>query len=226
MTEQLLNFLLKYGVVALVPVLLASAVGIPLPGSLLLVAAGAFTTGGPLTLLPLLIGATIATVAGNALGYWIGQRGGTAALTRWGQRLHINAGMIDRADDFFIRYGQYAVVLSRFPFSPLSAIINIIAGTAGYSRRAFLVANLAGVSVWAAVYLGLGYAFAASWDVIAEILGSAGQALTLALVVIVLLVLLVRTIKNHRDHEAEAHAHSDETAHDEGQVSPAPDSAR
>ncbi len=226
MTDQLLSFLLKYGVVALVPVLLACAVGIPLPGSLLLVAAGAFTTGGPLALLPLLIGATIATVAGNALGYWIGQRGGTAALTRWGQRLHINAGMIERADDFFTRYGKYAVVLSRFPFSPLSAIINIIAGTAGYSRRAFLVANLAGVSVWAAVYLGLGYAFAASWDVIAEILGGASQALTLGLVVIVLLVLLGRAIKNHRDHEAESHATTDST-HDETQATtPASDSAR
>jgi membrane protein DedA with SNARE-associated domain len=52
MTERLLNFLLDYGVMALVPVLLASAIGIPLPGSLLLVAAGAFASGGLLTLLP------------------------------------------------------------------------------------------------------------------------------------------------------------------------------
>ncbi|HEY8597537.1 MAG TPA: DedA family protein [Thermomicrobiales bacterium] len=225
MTEQLLGFLLQYGVVALVPVLLASAVGIPLPGSLLLVAAGAFATGGPLTLLPLLLGAIGATIAGNAIGYWIGEHGGTAALMRWGQRFHVGAGMIERADTFFARYGKFAVVLSRFPFSPLSAIINIIAGTARYSRRAFLVANLAGVSVWAAVYLGLGYAFAASWDVIADLLGGASQALTLALVVIVLLVLIVRAIKNHRDHEAEAHAIA-EAAHDEAQPTPVPDSAR
>jgi membrane-associated protein len=221
MTDQLLNFLLNYGVIALVPVLLASAVGIPLPGSLLLVAAGAFTTGGLLSLLPLLLGAIGATIAGNAIGYWIGQRGGTAALTHWGQRLHINAGMIERADGFFARYGKFAVILSRFPFSPLSAIINIIAGTAGYSRQGFLLANVVGVSVWAAVYLGLGYAFAASWDVIAEILGGASQALTLGLVIIILLVLVVRAIKNHRDHEAETHDTSDEAP-----VTPASDAVR
>jgi len=226
MTEQLLSFLLNYGVVALVPVLLASAVGIPLPGSLLLVAAGAFTTGGPLSLLPPLLGAIGATIAGNAIGYWIGERGGTAALTRWGQRFHINAGTIERADEFFARYGKFAVVLSRFPFSPLSALINIIAGAAKYSRRAFLIANLAGVSVWAAVYLGLGYAFAASWDVIADLLGGATQALTLALIVIVLLILIVRAIKNHRDHEAELHAAAAEAPRDEPQTVPASDSVR
>ncbi len=195
MTAQLLSLFLQYGVLALVPMLLAGAVGIPLPGSLLLVAAGALATDGPLSLLPLLIGAIGATIAGNALGYGIGRRGGTATVTHWGRRLHLGAGAIARADRFFARYGGYAVVLSRFPFSPLSALINIIAGTAGYSPRAFLVANLVGVSVWAAVYLGLGYAFAASWGGIANLLGEVSQALTLALVVIVLLVVLLRAIR-------------------------------
>ncbi len=195
MTDQLLRFLLQYGVVALMPVLLASAVGIPLPGSLLLVAAGALATDGPLTLLPLLTGAILATIAGNAIGYWIGRRGGTAALTRWGQRLHIGAGVIARADTFFATYGTHAVTLSRFPFSPLSAIINISAGTASYAPRAFLVANLAGVSVWAAVYLGLGYAFAVRWGGIANMLGRASQTLTLALVAVILVIVLLRAIR-------------------------------
>ncbi len=193
-TDQLLDLLRQYGVVALVPVLFASAVGIPLPGSLLLVAAGAFATAGPPTLLPLLLGAIGATVAGNALGYWIGRRGGTAAVTRWGRRLHIGAGAIARADRFFARYCRYAVALSRFPLSPLSAVINIVAGTAGYSARAFLVANLAGVGVWATVYLGLGYAFARSWVGLAAILGGTSQALTIALVVGALLVVLLRAL--------------------------------
>lgn len=201
MTEQLLAFLLDYGVFALVPILLASAIGIPLPGSLLLVAAGAFATGDLLSLLPLLLAAIGATIVGNGIGYWIGQHGGTAALARWGQRFHIGAETIDRADHFFNRYGNYSVVLSRFPFSPLSAVINILAGTARYSPRAFLVANLLGVTVWAAVYLGLGYAFAASWDTIATIAGQGTQALTLALIVVILAALLIRALRHRHDHD-------------------------
>lgn len=205
MTEQLLNFLLDFGVFALVPILLVAAVGIPLPGSLLLVAAGAFS-GGISTLLPLLIGAIIATVAGNGIGYWLGQRGGRVALARWGQRFHIGAETIERADLFFTRYGSLSVILSRFPFSPLSAVINILAGTAGYSPRAFVLANLIGVSIWASVYLGLGYAFAASWDTIANILGEGSQALTLALIVVILAVLLIRALRHRHDHEEEPDA--------------------
>jgi len=220
MTDQLLSLLPQYGLVALVPVLLASAVGVPLPGSLLLVAAGALATDGPLTLLPLLTGAIIATIAGNVIGYWIGRRGGAAAFTRWGQRLHTRAGAIERADHFFATYGTYAVALSRFPFSPLSAIINVSAGTARYAPRAFLVANLAGVSVWAAVYLGLGYAFATSWEGIADILGGASWILTLALVVVLLAIVLMRAIKRHREHEAEAPVPTDNVLPAEKQGSP------
>ncbi len=203
MTERLLDFLLTYGVTALVPLLLVGAVGVPLPGTLLLLAAGAFAGGGQLALVPLLLGASGATFVGNGVGYWLGRRGGKGALGRWGRRFRMGAAAIERAEGFFGRYGGMSVLFSRFPFSPLSAIVNILAGAAHYPMRSFLLANLAGVSVWTGVYVGLGYIFGASWEMIAAVTSGVTQALTLGLISLLLLFFVVRAIRQHHDHDHE-----------------------
>lgn len=195
MTDRLLELLLSYGIAALAPVLFLSAIGVPLPGSLLVVAAGAFASAGQLSPVPLLVGAIVATLLGNGIGYWLGLRGGTAATARWARRLRIKDGTIAQAESLFARYGGLTVLASRFPLSPLSAIVNIIAGAARYSLRGFATANLVGVSVWAAVYLGVGYLFSASWESISNLLNDVTQALTLLVVVALLAFLIVRTLR-------------------------------
>ena len=209
MNERLLEFFLTYGLVALFPILLFGAIGVPFPGSLLLLAAGAFAGAGELNLAGVLLCAIVSTIMGNIVGYWLGLRGGEAALTRWGQRFRISAATIAQGAHFFARWGSIAVVFSRFPLSPLSAIINIIAGTAHYSLRLFILYNIAGVSVWAAVYVGLGYIFGANWEMLVEVLNGATQALTLAVLAALLLAFIIRTLRNRHDHERPASA--DET---------------
>lgn len=206
MTDRLLELLFGYGVVALAPVLLLSSIGVPLPGSLLVVAAGAFASAGQLSPVAVLLGAIVATWIGNGIGYWLGRRGGESATARWGKRLRISPATISRAEDLFARYGNLTVLLSRFPLSPLSAIVNIMAGAARYSLRAFAVANFIGVSVWASVYLGLGYAFGANWETVSDLLNNATQALTLVVIIAILAVLLIRNLRQRQAHRAD---HSD-----------------
>lgn len=201
MNDRLLEFFLTYGVVTLFPILLVGAIGVPFPGSLLLLAAGAFAGAGEMNLVAVFLSAIIATIGGNIVGYWLGLRGGTAALTRWGRRFHIKETALDQGTEFFTRWGSLAVVLSRFPLSPLSAIINIVAGTARYPLRSFLLYNIPGVSAWALVYIALGYIFGANWESLVGFMNSATQALTLAVVTIFLLVFLIRTLRNRLDHE-------------------------
>ena len=96
------------------------------------------------------------------------------------------------------------MLLSRFPISPLSPVVNLVAGTGRYPFRVFTVYNLLGVTIWVGFYMGLGYAFSASWDVLADALGNATLALTLLVVIVALVVLLVRALKHrHDDHHAD-----------------------
>ncbi len=205
MNDRLLELLFTYGVVVLGPILLLSAIGVPLPGSILLVAAGAFASGGQLSFPLLLVTAIVATLIGNGIGYWIGLQGGEAATTRWAKRFRISNANIERAQNLFARYGGLSVLFTRFPLSPLSAIVNVLAGAARYSIRTFVLLNLIGVTIWASVYAGLGYAFGASWETISNLLNNATQALTLVVIVAILAFLLVRTLRERqrrRDTEA------------------------
>lgn len=211
MTDRLLELLVGYGVVALAPVLLLSAIGIPLPGSLLVVAAGAFASEGQFSPVVVLLGAIVATLIGNGIGYWIGLRGGEVAKVRWARRLHINDATILRAEELFERHGLLTVLVSRFPLSPLSAIVNIIAGTARFSPRAFLVVNVVGVSVWASAYLGLGYLFSASWEAVSNLLNNATLVLTLLVIVALLAYLLARALRNRQADRDAAEAREGRT---------------
>jgi len=205
MNDRLLELLFTYGVVVLGPILFLSAIGVPLPGTILIVAAGAFASGGQLSFPLLLATAIVATLLGNGVGYWIGRRGGEAATTRWARRFHVSHDNIERAQSLFTRYGGLSVLFTRFPLSPLSAIVNIVAGAARYSIRTFVVLNLIGVTVWASVYAGLGYAFGASWESISNLLNNITQVLTLVVIVAFLAYLLVRTLRDRqRRRDAEA----------------------
>jgi membrane-associated protein len=194
MNAQLLDLLLTYGVVALAPILAASALGLPIPSSLLLLAGGAFAGSGQLALLPLIVVGIIATSAGDSLGYWLGRRGGVAALERFGPRFGIKPSAITRADAFLERWGGVAILLTRFLITPLGPVINIVAGIGRYPYRRFIAYDLLGEAIWVILYLALGYLFSASWDVLADILGQASQLLAVAAIAIVLLVLLIRTL--------------------------------
>lgn len=199
MLHHLLESVTTYGLIVLLPALLLSAIGLPLPGSLLLVAAGAAAGNGQISLLLLIVGAIGATLVGNGIGYWLGWRGGRKALSHWGGRFHLDEERIAQARASFSRHGLFSVLFSRFPLSPLSAIINILAGTAHYPARPFILVNLVGVSVWASVYVGLGYIFGANWEAVANNANRVSQGLTLVVLVALIAFTLVR---RHRHQQA------------------------
>ena len=213
MTERLLELLFTYGVVALAPILLVSAIGVPLPGSLLVVAAGAFASGGQLSFPFLLIAVIASTLAGNAIGYWLGLQGGEAATARWGRRFRISEENIARAQRLFARYGGLSVLFSRFPLSPLSAIVNLLAGAARYSLRSFALINLVGVTVWSSVYASLGYAFGATWETISSLLSNVTQGLTLVVIIAILAIVLIRNLRGRQSKREQAEVLAEEEEH-------------
>src|SRR5579859_3067144 len=88
---DLLSFLLAYGYIALALSAFVGAAGAPLPISLMLLAAGAFSAQGDFNIVFLLVIATAASVAGDCAGYLVGRLWGSKALewlprSRYGKR--------------------------------------------------------------------------------------------------------------------------------------------
>ncbi len=186
----LLHRVHEYGYPMLWLTVFIAAVGIPLPTSLLLLAAGAFAVRGDFNL-ALLIGITVtASSCGDNVGYLIGRCWGSRTLNWLGQpgRLHsIPARTIIRSRLYFQRRGGWAIFFSRFLFSALGGVTNLLAGADRYPYRHFLLCDVAGETLATVIPLSLGYAFGVCWEAGGNVLGAFSGS-TLALFVVVHLV--------------------------------------
>ena len=86
-------------------------------------------------------------------------------------------------------------LLSRFLFSALGGIINLLSGSELYPYRYFLLFDSSGEALGASIPLLLGYVFGASWEAVGDVLGYS-SFLFLSLFIVIILV--SRLIKNAR----------------------------
>ena len=88
-------------------------VGFFLPGDSLLVTAGIFAGQNVVPLRWLLIPGILCAIIGDQLGYWIGRKAGPALYKRE-DSFFFRRSHLQRAHDFYEKYGGRAVILARF----------------------------------------------------------------------------------------------------------------
>ncbi|MBB1197637.1 DedA family protein [Curtobacterium flaccumfaciens] len=117
-----------------------------LPGDSLLVTAA--ITSAALGIAPwqVAVVASMAAVAGDQVGYWIGRRFGRR-LFRAGARV-LTTARLDEAEAFFTRWGGLSLVLGRF-VPVVRTYVPLAAGTADMHYRRFILWNVVGAVGWA-----------------------------------------------------------------------------
>jgi membrane-associated protein len=88
-------------------------VGFFLPGDSLLVTAGIFAAANVLPLRWLLLPVMACAIVGDQIGYWIGRTAGPA-LYRREDSFFFRRSHLQRAHEFYEKYGGRAVILARF----------------------------------------------------------------------------------------------------------------
>src|SRR6202048_2953231 len=88
-------------------------VGFFLPGDSLLVTAGIFSAAGDIPLAKMLFPAMLCAIVGDQVGYWIGRAAG-ASLYKREDSFFFKRRHLERARDFYEKYGGKTVILARF----------------------------------------------------------------------------------------------------------------
>lgn len=175
--DLLLTTLINQGAAALGGLLWLAALGVPLPATMLLVAAGAFVQQGVLPPGTAAAAAVAGAVAGDGGSYLLGRVGGS----RLPDALRRSASW-QRAAALFERWGPWAVVVTRFLLTPLALPVNLLAGSTRFAWPRFMAAVVVGEVAWVALFGGLGYLFADRWEALGALAGdSAAVAVGLAL---------------------------------------------
>ena len=185
--EQLLTALSLYGLPILASVLFIGCLGVPLPNCLLLIASGSFVAGGQLSLWPVLIVASAASVAGDVTGFLVGRWFGRAALGRLGPA---NRRRVEKAENAVRKWGAWGIFMTRWLITPAGPWVNLLSGASGYPWPRFVIWDIAGEVLWVVLYVSLGEVVAAEVQAISSLAGEISW-LMLALVIAGVLAWLV-----------------------------------
>jgi membrane protein DedA with SNARE-associated domain len=177
MFAGLADLVARHGYAMVVLFVSAEGFGIPLPGESALIIAAAIAARGRLSLVGVVAAGAAGAVLGGTGGYWVGRLGGTVVLRR--------GPALDRARQFFDRYGAPSVFLGRF-VALLRTLVGMLAGATGMPFARFSVYNALGGLVWAAVVAESGFLVGRS---LPRLRGLGRAGLVVALLVFVLAAL-------------------------------------
>lgn len=181
MTETFFALVSNWGAPALALATFLSCLAVPVPTSLMMLAAGAFVASGDLSLAAVLAAAFFGALLGDQAGFALGRQAGTVLAERISHHPG-RARLLAKAERAVASSGALAVFLSRWLFSPLGPYVNALAGGAGMGWARFTLMSAVGEAVWVSVYIGLGHAFGAHLSTIAELLANSVGLLTSGLV--------------------------------------------
>ena len=130
-------------------------VGFFLPGDSLLVTAGIFAAAGVVPLRWLLLPVMACAIAGDQIGYWIGRKAGPALYKRE-DSLFFRRSHLQKAHDFYEKYGGRAVIFARF-VPIVRTFCPPVAGAAGMPYTRYLLFDIFGGTLWVGAMILGGY---------------------------------------------------------------------
>jgi membrane-associated protein len=130
-----------------------------LPGDSLLFAAGALAaidTSGTLSAPLLCVVLIVAAITGNTTNYHIGRWIGPPAFS--GRYRYLKVEYLRRTEDFFVKWGTWTIVLSRF--APIiRTCAPFVAGIGRMPYARFQTYNVVGGLAWVLIFIWAGYFF-------------------------------------------------------------------
>jgi membrane protein DedA with SNARE-associated domain len=178
MTETITSVIGDYGLYAVFLLMLVDAV-FPAASELVMLYAGAVAAGAfpghSVTLfggeiestlwayVAIAAAGTVGYVIGSLIGWGIGYYGGRPFLDRHGRWVHLTPERLDRAEAWFARHGDWAVLLGRV-IPVVRSFISIPAGVLEMPIVRYTVLTAIGSAAWCFGIAGAGVALGSSWE--------------------------------------------------------------
>ena len=179
---------------------------VPIPSELVLPFAGFLVGEGaaiePLTGQPWLywlvvLAGTLGATIGSLVAYAIGAWGGRPILERWGRIFGITLADLDKADAFFLRYGDAASFFGRM-IPVIRSLVSFAAGIAHMPLLRFTVFSFLGSLPFTALLVFAGVQLGANWETIGGFLKQFEYAILAVIGLVVLAWIWFRIIKPRR----------------------------
>lgn len=169
MENWILQLMEQFGYFGVFFLILVENIFPPIPSEVILTFGGFMTTRTSLTLLGVIFFATLGSLLGAILLYWIGRlldiERMEKIVERWGHILRLKKEDIHKANQWFDRYGIWTVFFCRM-VPVLRSLISIPAGMNHMNMGVFLFFTTIGTLIWNTILVGLGAYLGESWEII------------------------------------------------------------
>jgi membrane protein DedA with SNARE-associated domain len=178
LTGSITSFVGDHGVYAVFILMAVDAV-FPAASELVMVYAGALASGAfagqdvvlfgtqinsPFwAFMTMALAGTIGYVVGSIGGWAIGRYGGRPLAERHGRLLHLGPERLERAERWFDRYDDWAVLIGRVT-PVVRSFVSIPAGIFRMPFVRYTLLTIPGSAVWCFALAGVGWAFGSNYD--------------------------------------------------------------
>lgn len=194
MTEWIQNLMDSMGYLGILLLMILENVFPPIPSELIMPWAGFAAARGDMTLGMVILMGTLGSVIGTLPLYYIGRAFGEDKLVAWadkhGKWLTLSGKDIKKADDWFDRHGNKAVLFGRM-VPGIRSLLSLPAGMSEMPLPKFLIYSAIGSALWSAALAYAGYALGENYDRVEQYVGPASKII-LGVVVVGAIVWFIR----------------------------------
>lgn len=166
MENWITSFMEQFGYFGIFLMIALENVFPPIPSEVILTFGGYMTTMTNLTVVGVIIAATLGSVIGAIILYGIGRLLDVERLEkivdRWGHILRVTKEDIHKADAWFDKYGYWTVFFCRM-IPLIRSLISIPAGMSNMKFWVFLLFTTLGTLIWNVILVSIGAAVGENW---------------------------------------------------------------
>jgi membrane protein DedA with SNARE-associated domain len=172
LVNDLSHFVRDAGLPGILALMALGSACIPVPSEVVMLFAG-FAVADPgqsgahhhLTLIGIVVVGLLGTMIGSWVAYAVGRGGRIELFERHGAKVHMGPAQIERADRWFQRYGDIAVLFGRL-VPVVRAFVSLPAGVARMPLVRFSVFSLVGTFPWVLGLAIAGDELGAQWKTV------------------------------------------------------------
>jgi membrane protein DedA with SNARE-associated domain len=131
-------------------------VPLPLPGDVFIAYAGHLVARQRIGITTAFLSIVLGSMVGSSVLYYVARRYGQPFVQKYGPYMHIKQKRLDMVERWFVRHGPLVIIFGR-QIPGLRMVISVFAGVFGVSYAVFLASVTLAASIWAGMFLAIGY---------------------------------------------------------------------
>lgn len=174
MEHLIVSEISKHGYLAVFLLMVLESACIPIPSEAVMLFGGALAAGVTiaganvhLNILTVAILGAVGNLVGSLIAYWVGRTGGRSLVERYGKYILLRHKDLDKAEEFFNKRGEWAVLIGRI-LPVVRTFISFPAGVAEMPQYKFALFTLLGSLPWTFALAYLGKALAGNWQSVSK----------------------------------------------------------